>query len=578
MSIDRSPARRWCRPVLVAGMALAVLALAVPAVRHLREAPPAPARPTLRLAWPVPTGVDLHGAGHPFGLALSPDGRYVAIAGTGGGAMRLHEQATGETREWPGTEGGHQPFWAPDGGRLGFFADGELRVIARDREAAITLAPAPDPHGGVWGPGDEVLFAPGGGGVMQVAATGGPVQSATSLDRARGDTSHRFPQLTGDGRLVIASVTSTDPSRAGLWAFTRATGEATRLDAGATHALVTGDDVVRLSEEALVVQRIDRRTGRLGRPRLLTLPVGRGPRGEVFATLASSWLLLAAPPVPQVRTLQWFTREGAPDGPRGEATAIGAVRIGPDGRQVAIVQPEPMLGTLDVWVMDGDARPRRLSPSIDADDHPVWAPDGARIAWVNGGRAVVVRGALGELEEDTVWRANGPARLSDWTDEGSWLVVTEQSAASGLDLRLVSPRDGTVREYLATPFNESDGVVSPDGGWMAYVSDASGVSEVYLDRFPAPGSDSRVQVTSGGGREPRWGQNGRTIFVRRDREILAVPVLGSGTGLRTGEPARMLEAPAGIASWDASRDGRRLLIVLQVDQPGPRSLTMLVNW
>ncbi|MDP1570145.1 MAG: hypothetical protein Q8L86_09085 [Vicinamibacterales bacterium] len=431
MSIDRSPGDGRFWPVLAAGLALTALGLAVPAVRHLREAPPAPAPPALRLEWPVPPGVDLHGAEHPFGLALSPDGRYVAIPGTDGRTMRLQELSTGETREWPGTEGGHQPFWAPDGSRLGFFADGELRVIARDGETAITLAPAPDPHGGVWGAGDEVLFAPGGGGVMRVSATGGPVQPATALDRARGDTSHRFPQLTGDGRLIVALVTSTDASRAGLWSFTRATGEATRLDAGSAQALITGDEVVTLREGALVVQRIDRRTGRLGRPRFLILPVGQGPRGEVFATIASSRLLLTAPPVPQARVLQWFTREGTADGPRGDAGAMGTVRIGPDGRQVAIVQPEPMLGTLDVWTMDGDGRPRRLSPSIDADDHPVWAPDGARLAWVSGGRAVVVRGALGELEEATVWRAAGPARLSDWTAEGPWLVVSEQAGESG---------------------------------------------------------------------------------------------------------------------------------------------------
>ncbi|MDP1570144.1 MAG: hypothetical protein Q8L86_09080 [Vicinamibacterales bacterium] len=135
-----------------------------------------------------------------------------------------------------------------------------------------------------------------------------------------------------------------------------------------------------------------------------------------------------------------------------------------------------------------------------------------------------------------------------------------------------------MREYLATPFDEYGGVVSPDGAWMAYVSDATGRPEVYLDRFPSSDPERRVPVTRGGGHEPRWSRDGRTLFIRRGREILAIPVLADGIGARAGDPVRVLEAPAGIASWDASPDGRRLLLVLQIDQPSPTSLPIIVNW
>lgn len=580
MSIARSSAAHGGWLALTAGLALAVALLAGPAVRHLREVP-APEPPALRLQWPVPPEAGFGARGQPFGLALSPDGRSVAFtAGSGEGLLSVHGLADGVTRPLPGTSGARQPFWSPDGTRLAFFAAGELSTVALDGSAPAVLTSAPDPRGGVWGDDGTIIFAPESGGLAEVPDTGGPPRPLTTIDTARGDTSHRFPQLAGNGRLVVLLVTSTDRSREGVWVFARDSGGMTRLTSSAAHVLARGNDVLVLRDEALVAQRLDASTARLEGPvTFLSLPVGHGPDGELFASASATGLLLTAPPAPQLRDVTWFARDGVSMGPLTDQEPWADVRIALDGRHVALVKPEPMLGTLDIWITGpGDARPRRLSRSIDADEHPVWAPDLSRVAWVSARQAIVVRGALGELDEDTLWRAPAPVRLSQWTPDGRWLVFSQRSALTGDDLWLLPNGGGEPVVYLQTTSNEHSGAVSPDGRWIAFASDASGGTEVYLDRFPTGDATTRRRVTAGGGTDPRWRADGRELFVRRGREFLSMAVVPDLVSPTIGVPVTLLDAPHDVRAWDVSPDGQRLLLNLPAAEDTRGLLTMVVNW
>jgi Tol biopolymer transport system component len=224
--------------------------------------------------------------------------------------------------------------------------------------------------------------------------------------------------------------------------------------------------------------------------------------------------------------------------------------------------------------------PMRVSLSIDADDTPVWSPDGRRVAWVQAGRAVMVRGAGAVLPAETLVRFTEPVRVASWTPDGSALVVSRSMAATRDDLWLVPVRGGEPRPLVETPFADVQGVVSPDGRWLAYASDESGVQEVYVepvrDRSPEPGP--RERVTSGGGSDPRWSRSGRDLFFRRGSAIhAATQALGRGQDAMAAT-SMVVDTESDLRSFDVSPDGRRFLVNVPAGPGLPWVATLVVHW
>jgi Tol biopolymer transport system component len=251
--------------------------------------------------------------------------------------------------------------------------------------------------------------------------------------------------------------------------------------------------------------------------------------------------------------------------------------VAPRGAQVAVARVDPQLNTLDVWTYDG-ARPlpRRVSPSINIDDAPAWSGDGTRVAWVNGRQTVSVRDARAETPETALRKFDRPIRVTDWTDDDQWIVLSETQSDSRGDIRLMRARpDGEAVDYLRTPFHETAGVVSPDGRWLAYVSDESGHDEIYVDAFPRP--RSRARLTLGGGEEPRWSRDGRQVFFRRGSEIHMIGVAAAGDSLEALASERLFDAGAEIRSFDMSPGGDRFLLNMPAPGAGPRPLMVLLN-
>jgi dipeptidyl aminopeptidase/acylaminoacyl peptidase len=155
-------------------------------------------------------------------------------------------------------------------------------------------------------------------------------------------------------------------------------------------------------------------------------------------------------------------------------------------------------------------------------------------------------------------------------------VFSLQSAGTGEDLWLLSFPDGKPVPYLEAPFGVHSGAVSPDGRWMAYVSDERGSPEVYLRSFTDSAATDPVHVASGA--EPRWGTAGGEIFLRRGAEIVAVPVLADGRQVRVGPAAGVLDTGTTVAGWDVSPDGRRLIVGLERESVPPAIISLVVHW
>jgi Tol biopolymer transport system component len=579
VSGDRPPRLRRALALLL--VAMAVLALAVPAVRHMREQPPPPPAP-MRASWVPPSELTI-GAGpdYPFGLALAPDGRRLAFAASRGGEpeLWLQDLGTGAARALPGTVAAALPFWSPDGRHIAFFAAGRLRAIDLDAGTVADLAEAPAPRGGAWNAAGDIIFAPRADGGLVRRGADGKTTTLTSIDPASEETSHRWPAFVDRGRLVVFLSRHRERSRDGLRLVSldgAAGGRIATTDAG---AVVSGETIVFASGEALVAQRLDPAARALtGRAELIGVPVGRGAQQQLLATTGGDALIFA-PPVSALRELVRVDREGARLGTIGGPAETFDVRLSPDGGRAAVTQIDPQLGTLDVFVYDG-ARPvpsRRVSPATGADESAVWSPDGAQLAWLSGRRTLTVRGVGAVLPEETAARVAPPARVTDWSPDRQWIVFSQRGDGTGDDIWAVKPHDPeSMTAVVRSAFNDVHGTVSPDGRWIAWASDDSGRFEVYADRFPTP--QGRIKLTAGGGSDPRWRRDGRELYFRRGSEIHAAALALAGGTLDILSTARRFAAGADLRDYDARRDGSGFVLNLPAD-PGPqRPATLLLHW
>jgi Tol biopolymer transport system component len=566
----------------VAGVAALVATVVITSLvtsRLLTRAPTG-AVPTWRLAWSVPDDLTLGGGpDHPFGLALGPDGRRLVFPATreGLGQLWIRDLSSGDTQPLAGTDGATLPFWAPDGRAIGFFARARLLALTLDNGGIADLGAAPLPRGGAWQSNGDVIFAPDDGGLMRRRGSDGAVEPLTHLDVAAGESSHRHPTLVDTGRRVLFYVVAAESSRQGIWIAPLDRPDArVRLASSDGHAVASGETVVYASGDGLVAQALDPEPQKLaGRQTFLAAPVGVSPQHQLLATVQGDLLMYGRPAAGR-RVLRWVDRGGTVVGTVGDPMHAWDVRLAPAGTRVAVSSVDPQLNTLDIFVYDGDRPvPRRLSLAIDADETPVWSRDGSQIAWTSARRSVTRRRALADRSEELVRKSEHPVRITDWTPDGRWLIVSESRPGTRADLWQIPADVGEARAYAQSPFNEVQGVVSPDGRWMAYASDESGRYEIYVDAFPAPGT--RGRLSSGGGLEPRWNADGTELYFRRGTEIHAVrPALTSTPEATASE--RLFDARVDIRSYDVTPDGRRFLLNLPAEETERAVVTVVVNW
>ena len=526
------------------------------------------------------------GSDYPFGLALAPDGRRLAYPAARAGlvSLWLQDLRTGDTRSLPSTDGAAAPFWSPDGSRVGFFGNRRLRAIDLASGSVSDLADAGVGRGASWNQAGDLVFAGSGAGGLMRQSTDGNITPLTTVNREAGETGHWWPTFLPDGRHVAFLVATSDRSRAGIW-ITPLDPPRTpaRVSASDAQPVVVGNTLLVLNDAALMAQPLDPLTwSAAGRSSLVGLPTGRGPLGQLFATAAADLVIFGAPGS-RSRELRWVSRDGKVLGRAGEPSESWDLRIAPDGRRVAVTQLDPQLRTLDVWIREGTQPvPTRLSLGTDVDESAVWSPNGLRVAWVGARRHIIIRGAGAVLPEQAHSTFDSPVQLWDWSRGGVFLVG-RTSPDTGDDLWVVGENGGAQpRVYANGSFNQTYGAFSPNGRWVAYASDESGRSEIYVDSFPTPGT--RVRVTTGGGTEPRWWRDNSELYLRRGSEVhIARLTWSPGTASTAGTLAvqsidRLFDAGAPIRAFDVTPDGSRFLLNLPASSAAPRFATMVVNW
>ena len=584
------------RHLTAAVAALTAALLAVPAIIHWRERPPEPPPPPqpLRAAWAPAEGVEIGaGSDYVFGLTLAPDGRRLVYpaAKAGVATLWLHDLRSGDTRALPGTERAAAPFWSADGTRVGFFADGHLRVVELSNGTASSLADAPSPRGGTWNAAGDIVFAGAANSGLTRRHVDGSIAPFTTIDAAAGETSHAWPAFLTDGKHLVFLVTANDRLRSGIWITSMEDPSARRrLTAAESQPLVPpappqplkaltpqADTLLYLTDQVLVAHALDGEAQALdGRSVPIGLSVGRGPLGQTFASAAADVLIFGAPATP-LRELRWVSRDGTIIGRASEPVDAWDLRLASDGRRIAVTEVDPQLRTLDVFIRSG-SQPvgLRLSLSTDADESGVWSPDGLRIAWVSRRRSLMIRGAGAVLPEQTIATFDSPIQVWDWSRDGRSLLIGRTNADTRDDLWIQPPHEGEAAQpYVTTAFNQTYGAISPDGRWTAYASDESGKFDIYVDAFPKPGS--RVRVTTAGGTEPRWGRTGAELYFRRGSEIHLASLRLAADTLEVSGLNRLFDAGAPVRSYDVSPDGR-FLLNLPAQMNTSSAITLIHHW
>ena len=538
----------------------------------------------MRAAWTPPDAVEVGaGSDYAFGLALAPNGRRLVYPAAQGGVISLWLQdlSTGETRALPATDGAAAPFWSPDEARVGFLSGGRVRAIHLASGAVTDLAEVTSGRGGTWNSAGDLVFAPDGTSGLMRRSADGTIAPLTTVDREAGEQGHSWPAFLPDGRHVAYLVTARERTRAGIW-LTSLDNPATktRLADSDAQPVIAGQTLLVLNDTALMAQPLDPATWLpAGRSMLAGVPTGRAALGQVFATAAADVLIYRAPGS-SLRELRWVSPSGETLGRAGEPAESWDLRIAPDGRRVVVTQLDPQFRTLDVWIRDGTRPvPTRLSLDTDIDESAVWSPDGLRVAWIGKRRNIQIRGAGAVLPEQTSATLDPPIQLWDWSRDGRYLLIGRRNLQTRDDLWVVPPTGGAEPSaYAAGSFSQTFGAFSPNGRWIAYASDESGQSEIYIDSFPKPGTGTRIRVTTAGGTEPRWRGDGRALYFRRGSEVHVARLSLGQPALEVASLDRLFDAGAPIRSFDVTPDGTRFLLNLPALSSAPRSATMVVHW
>ena len=538
------PARTgWRRALPLVLTAVVAVIIASITVWNLKPSDP---RLITRLALTLPPGEALTNLNH-AAVAISPDGTRLVYAANQ--QLYLRPMDSLEASPISGTEGGDGPFFSPDGQWVGFWDRGTLKKVFINGGSPLTLCDVPDtPHGTSWMTGDTIIFGRGLEGIWQVSAAGGTAQLITT---AEGRT-ERWPTLLPDGKAVLFTSVVLGGGRDGAQIVVQdlETGERRVLIEGGTDARYapTGH-LVYVRQGTLLAVPFDLvRLEVSGSPVPIVEGVAETPEGAGQYSFSSLGRLVYAPGgvVGTERTLVWVDRQGAVEPLAVPPRTYGYPRLSPVGRQLAVGSGG------DIWVCDLERQTlSRLTFDSGQDETPVWTPDGMWVTFAGTRDKVMTllrRLADGSGEEEVLVTLQEHAHATSWSPDGQVLTFGMGPSSTASEGIWLLPLEGDRKPILLlkTPFNVYASRLSPDGRWIAYASDRSGRSEIYVQPFPGLGG--KWQISTDGGGHAVWARNGRELFYRNGDKMMVVEVTTQPNGpcvvaLIWQRPGRSVQSP-----------------------------------
>ena len=592
--------RRDRKGAVLPWLVAATLAALLLAVTLFRRAPE-PAETTRFPVFP-PEKASFAGS-----FSLSPDGRRLACRVTmpdGTLMFALRSMDSLAARPLPGTEEGTYSFWSPDSRFLAFFAGGKLKKIDVAGGPAQTLCDTSG-VGGAWTRDGVIIFGRPSGGLQRVAAEGGVPAPVTSLDASRQENAHLAPRFLPDGRHFLYLVRSTQREQNGIYvgsldAKPEAQPRQRHVETD-TQAEYVPDRrggpgyLLFLREATLMAQPFDPAGLRLtGSAVPVAEQVGAVPYLATFSASTNGTLAYRSGAFST--QLAWFDREGRPLGPVGPLGDHRDPALSPDQQRVAFSRHDA--GTADIWLLElarGAASRFTFHPALDSSS--VWSPDGRRIVFASqrdGPGNLYVKLASGAGGEELLLKSAEQMWPVDWSSDGRFVLYVSVGPKSAEDLWVLPAAEGGAGPegaprkpvpFAQTQFRERQGAFSPDGRWIAYISDESGRGEVYVQASPgaASGASGKWQVSTTSGANPRWRPDGKELFYIAGRKMMTVDVKTAGSSFERGVPrplfdVRTVFTPAVGNHFAVSQDGRRFLINGPAEETAVTPITVVMNW
>jgi len=596
--MPHSPRRR--RPAVLIAGALALVASTAAATSWLVPAAPEEPAPVRRFA--LPTGeASLWIANRNRDLAIAPDGSRLAYFAGVGTSRHLYVRALDALEAIPirQAESFFELFFSPDSRWLAFNDEGDFTMrkmpVAGGPATAITKV-GTEMLGATWGPDDTIVFATTapGSGLRRVSAAGGTPSVLTTPDTARGEILHAWPEFLPGGRALLFTIQS---GVAGgdfeVAALDLTSGEIKRLvPGGSSPRFATSGHLIYGTDNTIRVVAFDPvRLEVLGDPVTVLEGVITKPSGAGDFSVATDGTLAYVSGTYAAgsdRRLLWAMRDGTRRPLNAPVRAYFQPRISRDGGRIALEVRDQQN---DIWIWDVVRETlTRLTTDPAVDAAPVWTPDGDRIIFSSGRvspSAIFSQAADGTGPAERITVASDGFHLPGAvTPDGRQLIYRVDTAGS--DVRLLTLDQRRETPLLATPFDERDPAISPDGRWIAFQSNESGRYEVYVRPFPDVGR-GRFQVSTSGGAQAVWSPDGRELFYVSimDGRLMAVDVRTSG-GFTAGIPRVVIDGGFFVVfgqgrSYDISPDGKRFLVIEASgtdtsDTSKSNGLTVVLNW
>jgi serine/threonine-protein kinase len=528
-------------------------------------------------------------------FSLSLDGRLVVYKGenqnqTGRSQLWVRRWSDADAKPIRGTEAAGPISLSPDGQHVAYTQAGEIRVTPIDGGVPRVVAAGRSPY---WGPDGNIYY--------------------TGSDQAL----RRMPEA-GDGSVLVRSPADNE------------TGQVlTDVLPGGTHALV----VLSRDTEPYVMSVVDLRSGDMK-------VLGPGDRPRYAATGHLTWIaadgsltaarfdrrtMVVGAPVTmaanvvgyslsQTGTLAYTVStlgDSLPtnlvlvsrDGTRSKLAELSGTgwtpRFSPDGRRVAIgISPDLALNSgSDLWTLElARGALTRVTFGGNNRFNPIWTRDGSHLTHADGSSSenrLLATAADGTGGSRTLVDRSQRKFPTSWSPDGRFLayyVGPQGTPTNSRDIWMLEVTGDSVKAapFVQTPFMERGAIFSPDGKWLAYVSDKAGSNGVYARPFPGPGAE--VTISVGGGSEPVWGSSGRELFYRHDGSMMVVRIDTTGSTLTVGSPRGLFDDPymrdiagsaGGVANYDISPAGERFVMV---ESPAasagaaPINMVVVLNW
>jgi serine/threonine-protein kinase len=524
-------------------------------------------------------------------LAISPDGSRIVYTAKRGTTSQLVMRRIDRLEATPivGTEEAFEPFFSPDGLYIAFQTRGQLKKVAVEGGPSVAICRLG--IGGIgasWGPDNSIVFAQGNGrGLFRVPASGGQPQNLAAPDATKGEANYFVPSMLPGGQALLYTVVLHD-GRTLVMVRSLQGGDATPVVEGGFGGryLPSGHIVYGQGDRAMAVPfdvTVLRTTGSpVSVQDGVFTKIDQNVLNAVSATDGTTTYVsgrnagIGGRPV-------WVDRRGVQVARVVEQPLEDPryPRLSPDGGRLALTVGPSARG--NVWIYDLNRANQPLKLTFQGHNiFPIWSPDGKRIVFAspsgNSNHMLSIPSDGSATDPERLTTSENVKVPLAGSPDGAFILYSETTSRTQSDLWLLQMSDRTTRPWLQTPLDETDGRFSPDGHWVAYVSDQTGRPEVWVRPFPAPGAP--VRISPDGGRNPVWSRDGRELFYENGPKVLSTGVVTQASDLRVGTPRVLFEGgfvQGSARSFDVGPDGRFLMIEAN-DTATSASIVVVQNW